>query len=279
MKVFWEILRPLNIFITAISSAVAFSLASSLEQNGFNKTNLIFVIIATSLTAGAGNLINDLYDIKIDRINKPDRPLPNGRIQVSTAIYYYILLVITAIMSGYMLGFHSFIAVICVNILLFTYASLWKKSLLAKNMLVAVISAYLFYFCSITAGNALKILPLAVAAFLFHLIREIIKDMADLAGDSQEKAHTLIIRYGHSVTVRVIKIMVLVLAAYLIAVAYWLNYRYYFHFIIATTIFPVLYYIYFNVEKAEQGKDYEKLSKIMKLDMLCGLFAFYAGIV
>jgi len=277
--VYWEILRPLNVLITAISAAVAFSLATSLEQNGYNQLNLLLVVIATSLTAGAGNIINDIYDIKIDRINKPERPLPDGRIGVVSAIVYYLGLVGIAVYSGYLLGMHSFIAVIAVNILLFTYASYWKKSLLAKNLLVAVISAYLFYFCSITAGNALKILPLAIAAFLFHLIREIIKDIADLAGDRAEEARTIVIRYGQKVTITLIRALVLILIAYLAAVAYWFDYRFYFHLIITATILPVLIFVYYQVGRTSPQADYERLSKIMKLDMLCGLLAFYAGIV
>lgn len=279
MIVYWEILRPLNVLITAISAAVAFSLATSLEQNGYNQLNLLLVVIATSLTAGAGNIINDIYDIKIDRINKPERPLPDGRIGVFSAIGYYIGLVGIAVYAGYLLGIHSFIAVIAVNILLFTYACYWKKSLLAKNLLVAVISAYLFYFCSITAGNALKILPLAIAAFLFHLIREIIKDIADLDGDRAEEARTIVIRYGQKVTITLIRALVLILIAYLAAVAYWFNYRFYFHLIITATILPVLIFVYYQVGRTSPQADYEKLSKIMKLDMLCGLLAFYAGIV
>jgi len=277
--VYWEILRPLNVLITAISAAVAFSLATSLEQNGYNQLNLLLVVIATSLTAGAGNIINDIYDIKIDRINKPERPLPDGRIGVVSAIVYYLGLVGIAVYAGYLLGMHSFIAVIAVNILLFTYASYWKKSLLAKNLLVAVISAYLFYFCSITAGNALKILPLAIAAFLFHLIREIIKDIADLAGDRAEEARTIVIRYGQKVTITLIRALVLILIAYLAAVAYWFDYRFYFHLIITATILPVLIFVYYQVGRTSPQADYERLSKIMKLDMLCGLLAFYAGIV
>lgn len=279
MIVYWEILRPLNVLITAISAAVAFSLATSLEQNGYNQLNLLLVVIATSLTAGAGNIINDIYDIKIDRINKPERPLPDGRIGVISAIGYYLGLVGIAVYAGYLLGMHSFIAVIAVNILLFTYACYWKKSLLAKNLLVAVISAYLFYFCSITAGNALKILPLAIAAFLFHLIREIIKDIADLDGDRAEEARTIVIRYGQKVTITLIRALVLILIAYLAAVAYWFNYRFYFHLIITATILPVLIFVYYQVGRTSPQADYERLSKIMKLDMLCGLLAFYAGIV
>ena len=279
MTVLLEILRPLNVLITGISAAVAYSLASSLESTAYNRFHLLLVILATSLTAGAGNLINDLYDIKIDRINKPERPLPQGRISVSGAISYYLLLVAVAVLCGWFLSMHSFAAVIGVNILLYTYASYWKKSLLAKNLLVATVSAYLFYFCSITTGNALKILPLAAAAFLFHLIREIIKDMADLDGDRQEMAKTLIIRFGSRVTVRVVRILIIMLLGYLTVAALIFDYKIYFHLLIILTILPVLLYVFVKIRSAGNSGDYEKLSRIMKYDMLCGLLAFYVGIV
>ena len=54
-------------------------------------------ILIYFLVAGASNTINDLFDLEIDRINRPARPIPRGEIKKSQAMRYYIILIILAL--------------------------------------------------------------------------------------------------------------------------------------------------------------------------------------
>src|SRR2546428_10654854 len=51
---------------------------------------LILAMISTALVMAGGNAINDFYDFEVDKINKPDRPLPSGQVSLRTTKYYSI---------------------------------------------------------------------------------------------------------------------------------------------------------------------------------------------
>ena len=72
-----EILRPVNLAIVFATVAVAGMLA---KPSGLDWFWILVAAIAASSIAGGGNAINDYFDIKIDKINRPNRPLPSGSV-------------------------------------------------------------------------------------------------------------------------------------------------------------------------------------------------------
>ena len=294
-----KIVRPLNIIITAISAVFAYliSVNGDTITSSFSYSNLILIIIATISTASAGNVINDIIDLKIDKINKPDRPIPIGDVTVRSAAIYYIFLVVIALVSAYGLGESSYQAVIIVNIALFFYAAILKAKPFWGNFTVAFISAYLFYFASLTTENSIAIIPLAISAFLFHLIREIIKDLADTKGDKLNNANTIAIYWGERKTVLLTKFLIGLLFTFLAVLILFFDYKILFELIILFLIFPVLVYVFLKLSEndilhyidenddsekkltfLDKKEKYERLSRLMKYDMIFGLLAFYFGV-
>jgi geranylgeranylglycerol-phosphate geranylgeranyltransferase len=273
MKSFILIIRPLNLLITAFASFIAyFIVAKEIEP-----INLVLIILSTVLTAGAGNIINDIIDIDIDLINKPQRPLPSKNMTVGSAYIWYGFLVAASLASGFFLGYHSFAAVILVNFILLFYTIFLKRRPFWGNFVVAFISGYLFYFCSITTGNFEKIIPLAISAFLFHFIREIIKDLSDMEGDARNKADTMAIRLGVKKTVKLVTALLYSLVFYLVYLMLYGDYRIYFSVLILSAVLPVIVYVLISLKKELPSVNFEKLSLIMKIDMFFGILAFYAG--
>ncbi|HXK49072.1 MAG TPA: UbiA family prenyltransferase [Clostridiales bacterium] len=275
MRHYIQIIRPLNLIITAFASAAAYFIVSAEMKTG----NLMLIIAATVLTAGAGNIINDIIDIGIDSINKPHRPLPSKNLKISSAYYLYSFLVIASCTAGYFLGYHSFAAVVLVNFILLFYTIFLKRRPFWGNFVVAFTGGYLFYFCSITTGNFIKILPLAVSAFLFHFIREIIKDIADIEGDKHERANTMAIKLGVARTVTLIKLLLISLVFYLVSLMSSGEYNFYFPLIILIFVFPVIIYILSSLFRNVSNVHFERLSLIMKIDMFFGIAAFYFGML
>jgi 4-hydroxybenzoate polyprenyltransferase len=275
MKSYFQIIRPLNLIITAFASFIAYYIVA--EQIIY--TNLILIIAATVLTAGAGNIINDIIDIDIDTINKPHRPLPSKNMSVSSAYISYTVLAGSSITAGFFLGYHSFAAVILVNFILLFYTIFLKRRPFWGNFLVAFISGYLFYFCSITTGNFEKIIPLAISAFLFHFIREIIKDIADMEGDGANNSDTMAIRLGERRTVLLTRLLIMTLMFYLGYLMIFGDYHFYFTIIISLFVLPVLIFVLFRMSGDLKKTPYEKLSLIMKIDMFFGILAFYFGLI
>ncbi|MDD4206050.1 MAG: UbiA family prenyltransferase [Candidatus Delongbacteria bacterium] len=275
MKSYIQIIRPLNLFITAVASLAAYFIVAG----KVNCTDLVLIILSTVLTAGAGNIINDIIDIDIDSINKPERPLPSRNMRISSAYYLYAFLVASALTSGYFLGYHSFAAVILVNFVLLFYTIFLKRRPFWGNFVVAFTGGYLFYFCSITTGNFDKILPLSVSAFLFHFIREIIKDIADIEGDKHQRANTMAIRLGIGRTVTLVKLLLTTLVFYLVSLMAAGGYNSYFPLIILLFVFPVIIFVFGSLFKEPSKVNFEKLSLIMKIDMFFGIAAFYFGMI
>ena len=94
MNAYLEILRPFN----AIMGVIAVLLVAIISGD-FNIYVPVACVIVFIFT-GAGNAINDYVDHKIDAINKPERPIPSGRISLNAAaIYATSLFIIATIMS------------------------------------------------------------------------------------------------------------------------------------------------------------------------------------
>ena len=85
MNAYLEILRPFN----ALMGVIAVLLVAIISGN-FNLYVPVACVIVFIFT-GAGNAINDYVDHKIDAINKPERPIPSGRISLNAAAIYATL--------------------------------------------------------------------------------------------------------------------------------------------------------------------------------------------
>jgi len=275
MKYYFQIIRPLNLLITAFASITAYIIVA--EQ--INYMFLLFITLSTVLTAGAGNIINDIIDIDIDAINKPQRPLPSKNMKISSAYTWYSVLVAGSLASGFFLGYHSFAAVALVNFILLFYTIFLKRRPFWGNFVVAFLGGYLFYFCSITTGNFITIIPLAISAFLFHFIREIIKDIADIEGDKHQRANTMAIHLGITRTVIIVKALIFTLVLYLSYLMLFGEYKIFFSIVILFAVFPVVFYVLMSLFKNIAEINYEKLSLIMKIDMFFGILAFYFGLL
>ena len=144
--------------------------------------------LAAFLVCAGGNTINDLVDIEADRINRPDRVLVKGRLSKkyvrNLAIVLNAMAIVMAISVSLWL---TTIAVTTIGLLL-VYNLRLKKVPLLGNALVALLAALTFITGGIAVDPALTFrlpgpLIAAAFAFLFHLVREIVKDVQDIEGD------------------------------------------------------------------------------------------------
>ena len=119
IKAVFIIIRPLNILITFISVIVGGIIA--LKSNLIPQL-LLLAAISESLTFSAGNIINDIFDLEIDKINRPDRVLPKGDITKNLAGIIYLLFVLLAIYISYNINPLVFKIILITNIILFLYS-------------------------------------------------------------------------------------------------------------------------------------------------------------
>jgi len=199
--------RPLNCLITALSVGVGALTA------GQGATPISWwAALAAALIAGAGNTLNDVADLEIDRINRPDRPLPAGYLSRSTALLLSLALALTgvaiALWQSPTLGL--FAALVVLGLALY---DLWlKRTPLWGNLLVSALASSAFLFGALSAGNLGRSWVPAAFAFLFHLGREIAKDLEDLEGDRAQGTRTLPLSAGEALSARLAAGVFLLLA-------------------------------------------------------------------
>ena len=205
---FIKITRPLNVVITFLVVVVAI-LISEKEQT--EPIVLILAPLAAALTAAAGNIVNDIYDIETDRISHPNRILVLESLSIKEAwIEYWILNSLSVFLAIYLSPILLIIVVLTI-FLLYIYSAFLKRLPLIGNIIIALVTGLAFIYggYAVTNPNA-AIIP-AVFAFLINLIREIVKDIQDIEGDLKLNFKTFPIRLGIDASKHIIVLITITL--------------------------------------------------------------------
>jgi len=198
---------------------------------------LWLLLVAIVLTAAAGYVINDYFDVKIDRINRPDRLIVTNTVTKDQAMWLYRVLAVTGALLGLVVAWvvRSWpIATVFLIVpgLLWFYSSSYKRQFLLGNLIIAFTSSlppllvaqtnvqwlYMHYpdvmpYVPVGRDLILWTAGFSVFAFLTTWIREIIKDLQDQAGDRELECHTLPIIWGELPAKIIVTVMVLGTAA------------------------------------------------------------------
>jgi 4-hydroxybenzoate polyprenyltransferase len=244
--------------------------------------------------AAAGYIINDYFDLNIDRINKPDKLVVERYIKRRWALAWHIILSVLGILIGFCIDLKTNVRFLglantaCV-IFLFAYSISLKKKLLAGNMLISLLTAWTVFvvtFCEtsnmidLRGSYAIeKITRLtflyAAFAFIISLIREVVKDMEDIEGDRKYGCTTMPIVWGINTSKVFVTVWLIVLIALLIVIqVYVLQFKWYISalYCIVFIIFPLLK-MFRDLFRATDAKDYHKLSSAVKFVMFTGILS------
>lgn len=271
MNPFLEIIRPGNAFLAVISILLVAFIGGT-----FNLPVLVACLVVFLVT-GFGNSINDYFDYKIDKINKPKRPIPSGRISRKTAGYYSLALATSGnILATLFLGLLPELIVLTSTILMFYYAYSLKKKLLIGNILISFLTGLSFVFGGVVVGIIDASIYLGFYAFLTTMMREIVKDMEDVDGDAEEGANTLPIAYGMRISA--------ILAAAFMIFASITSPILYFIGILTIWYLPILFIAILiflsaavSILRDRSVENTRKISKRVKIGMVVTLVAFAAG--
>ena len=180
-----KILRPSVILLTS------FAVLASAIIVGYYQYQVLFAILVASLIAGAGNVTNDYFDYEIDKINKPKRVLPSGKISRKNAIIYAAFLyVIADVLALIFLNYYMFLfATISIGIAII-YA--WKiKSTPFGHFLDSWLASSTFLFGALLVSINPTIILLFLMSYLGNFGREVVKGIEDMEGDRKHGARTL----------------------------------------------------------------------------------------
>ncbi len=194
LSAYLTITRPINAIVAGLAGVLGFFIAT-----GTIIPSALAGFFMISLITAAGNVINDYFDVAIDAINRPERPIPAGKITANAALWYAgILFLIGNLIGIYTNSLIPFCIALVNSAILVLYANKLKAMPLIGNIAVSYLSASIFIFGGAFAGLPGVTANLAVsgATFFIMMTREILKDCEDVTGDAAAGAVTLPIQIG-----------------------------------------------------------------------------------
>ncbi|WP_426485048.1 geranylgeranylglycerol-phosphate geranylgeranyltransferase [Flavobacterium sp. 2] len=253
------------------------------------------LILSTVLLAAAGYVINDIFDVATDSINKPNNVIIGKGISEARAYNIYIGLNITGVAIGFYLSNvilrPSFATVfILIASLLYFYSTSLKQIMILGNFIVALLLALSVIIIGIfdlfpatNAENQAQMASLfsilidyALFAFMINFIREIVKDIEDVNGDYNQGMNTLPIAIGISRAAKIALgfaiipfiLSLLYINTYFMQNKLYIATLYSFAFVLA----PLLYFIV-KIFTAKTQKEFHHLSTVLKLILLFGILS------
>ena len=191
MNPYLEIIRPGTSFMAGLG-AIAGAVIAGVPVSYV----LLYVFLTVFFMTGAGMAINDYYDLEIDRINAPHRPLPSKRMSRKTALGYSFFLFMSSLIFGTLTNVYCFGLALFNSLIEFFYARTFKKWWMLGNLLVSWLAASVFIFGALITFDFRLIWILSLLAFLSNMGREIFKSIEDIKGDKKMKLDTLPIASG-----------------------------------------------------------------------------------
>ncbi len=295
LQAFFKLIRWPNLLIIAlVQYMIRFFITESLDiPHMLNHLEYAYGVICSITLAAAGYIINDIYDLEVDRQNKPQRMVLGKQISVQNAWTVYIVLNIIAVVTGYLVseaaGYDDlWLLPILAIVILYFYALNLKKRPVIGNLVVSLLTALPVFFVglfdllpaiepesqSLIRTAFYVICGYSLFAFWVNFIREIVKDTEDINGDKRQGYKTLAVLLG----VEYIRYVIAILGMVLLVFIGYFNAFMFFEDLISSIyllIFvslPVAYFIV-RVFRAKRTKDFKKLSLMLKYIMLTGILS------
>jgi geranylgeranylglycerol-phosphate geranylgeranyltransferase len=270
MKEYIEIIRPSIVFMSALGVIIGAIIS------GAKDFFILIAALSAFLIAGAGVVVNDIYDYETDKINFPNRPLPSKRMKKSIAAIYSVILFFIGISLSYLINIYCFLLAILNSFLEIIYARNLKRIALLGNALDSwfVASTFIFgYFSSLRTAFIIKesfasIILVSLLAFLSNMGREIFGDIDDIKGDKKARMKTLPIITSERFAKYVASIFI-ILAVILSPLPFLLGFFSFVYLLIVFVADILFLYSLFKDPKTNQ--------KITKIAMIIALLAFLFG--
>lgn len=267
-----EITRPHNMLITALAVVAGYVIAG-----GSNASEVWPTALFTAAVTGAGNVVNDIYDVHVDQVNKPRRPLPSGRLTRRAAAVMY-LAGTTMVTAGAFAFLPSQVTALVLSwqLALFVYARWAKRILIAGNLLIASVTSSVFVAGALLTGNvSAAAVPVAFAA-VFVMGRELVKGAEDVEGDRNSGVLTVAAVLGEDRAGRAAAALLLLLAAAIPAPALAGYFGTVYLWVMELTVVPGLLVATLLVVKHPGKPVYSLVSWLLKVEMVFGIVAMGA---
>jgi 4-hydroxybenzoate polyprenyltransferase len=296
---FFRLIRLSNLLIVAstqvlIRQCVILPLLKQVKMEPQLPLSLfILLVIATVLITAGGYAINDYFDRKIDRVNKPQLLIVGKLIFPRHAMAYHLFFTIAGILLGTWVALRSeelYLSLVffMVSGLLWFYSTIYKRELLLGNIIVALLIALVPFLVLLfelpllarNYGSAVTpitrylltwVLGFSLFAFLLNLMREIVKDAEDFEGDRAYGKNTIPVAWGISAARWILVALICLTIALLTFAWFWfVRDNVTLIYFITVLVIPLVI-VAIMLLKGGDKKLFHKVSTWLKLIMLAGL--------
>jgi geranylgeranylglycerol-phosphate geranylgeranyltransferase len=292
---FLKLMRLPNCLMTALAVLVGAVLV--LKLGAFFNPATYMAMVAAFLIAGAGNAINDYVDVAADKVNRPYRPIPSGRVGRRAALAFSVLLFLVGIALALMINVWALAIAVINSVLLVLYSTHIKERMLLGNASISYLVGSGFLFGGAAMGDLMLPFIMFLLAAFANMAREVAKDLEDIKGDrlaflkkavakaKSKVAHRFNMDLRGNVRLRYRPRVLSVVAAVCLAVAIAVSpapfvtgmLGYVYLAILVPTDLVFLYAVFLFSRREKKKREYSRISRTVKLGMLLGLLAFLLG--
>ncbi len=309
---FIRLTRPLNLAVIALTMWLMryYVLRPVVEVNGYELQLSAFyfflLVLSTVLIAAAGNVINDYFDQRTDRVNKPKNIIVGVHVKRRVAMLVHQLFNLAGLAIAVFVAWKIGIWKLSI-VSFFAAGSLWfysvqfKRDLIVGNVIIAFLAGLVpllvglyeipllireygaevaAYFTEMRPGEDPAmyfkimfyfILGYALFAFLLNLIREIQKDMADVKGDMRIGARTIPLVYGIKNAKKITaSLIVIAMIALLVLQQMVVSDTYSLVYLIIAILLPLAMSLFYN-HRAVRRPGFMRAGNYLKIAMLFGI--------
>ncbi len=272
---FLSAIRGYNIVLIVIAQYLVSAFIFSNDENAWItilNAKLFALISATAIAIAGGYIINDFYDREKDVINRPTRTKINLYVSQKTRLVLYFLMNFLAVIVA---SANSFNAVLFISVYIFGlwfYSHKLKKQAFIGNVTATILAFFPLFAVFIFFKNYEFVIFIeAIFLGLIILIREIVKDLENMAGDLSLGYTSLPIKYGEPYAKNVIYILtsIAIVTASVLTFKFSLGKLYYFF---ETSVLILIVFLIYLV-KSTTKKDFVKLHNILKGLIVLGVFS------
>lgn len=186
----FSLARPANSMMVGFAVVVGAAVAS---PSAVLSTSVLLGFLTGFFISSFSMTTNDYYDVEVDRINTPDRPIPSGLVSLGQAKVFALLFLAAGLLFALMTTpLHFGIASAFAGVA-WIYNYWGKRHGVIGNLLVALSISipYAYGGLAVGLGNDLLIMFLSLTTFIAATGREVVKGISDVEGDKIRKIVSL----------------------------------------------------------------------------------------
>ncbi|HIC98900.1 MAG TPA: MFS transporter [Pyrodictiaceae archaeon] len=282
-----ELVRAHNLVVVLFTTYVGYAIVYRTLYASLGLDHWFPLIAAVVvLVAAGGYAINDYFDRDIDAINKPERPIPSGRISPHEALFLSIVVGVAGLGIALLIGPLAFVYALVNAVLVYTYSWRLKRTGFIGNIVIAFNSASSIIFGGLAYAELVKawhslntVIVVASIAFLLVLAREFVKGVEDYVGDKAHGVRTLAVILGPR-RASLIALFTILIVVVISPIPYVLGLYSITYLVLATIVDIIALYSTLKLVRAQNPiEEAARTRRALKICFLIGAIAFIVGLV